>query len=83
MVVISVVKSRFIVGGIYLNPKGSPSAYGLFDCRTRSGGGENALISYGILQPLPPWDSKLSDTFPSFRFPCIHQLEPEGVDEGL
>lgn len=28
-----------------------PSAYGLFDCRTQNGGGENALIGYGILQP--------------------------------
>ena len=29
------------------------------------------------------WDSKLSDTFPSFHPPCIHQFEAEGVDEGL
>ena len=66
-----------------MNPKGSPSAYGLFDCRTRSGGGENALISYGILQPLSLWDSKLSDAFPSFHPPSIHQFELESVDEGL
>ena len=52
MIIISVVKSRPITGGIYLKSEGHPSAYGLFDCRTRSGGGENALICYGILQPL-------------------------------
>lgn len=52
MIIISVVKSRPITGGIYLKSEGHPSAYGLFDCRKRSGGGENALICYGILQPL-------------------------------
>ena len=31
---------------------GYPSAYGLFDCHSESESGENALISYGILQPL-------------------------------
>ena len=35
-----------------MKSEGHPSAYGLFDCRKRSGGGENALIGYGILQPL-------------------------------
>lgn len=35
-----------------MKSEGHPSAYGLFDCRKRSGGGENALICYGILQPL-------------------------------
>lgn len=62
--------------------RGYPSAYGLFDCHSESDGRENALISYGILQPLSPWDSKLSGAFPSFSFPCIHQFEPESVDEG-
>ena len=52
MIVVSVVKSRPIVGGIYLASEQHLSAYGLFDCRTRSRGGENALIGYGILQPL-------------------------------
>ena len=36
MIIISVVKSRPITGGIYLKSEGHPSAYGLFDCRTRS-----------------------------------------------
>lgn len=52
MIAVSVVKFRPVAGGIYLASEEHPSAYGLFDCRTRSGGGENALIGYGILQPL-------------------------------
>ena len=54
-----------------------PSAYGLFDCRTRSGGGENALISYGILQPLFHGTASCPIPFRHSVFPASTSSSPK------
>jgi hypothetical protein len=53
--------------------------YGFFDCWTRSGGGENALINYGILQTLFQGQRAVQSIQLSYLF-CIHKVR-QGVYE--
>ena len=56
--------------------------YGFFDCWTRSGGGENALINYGILQTLFQGQRAVQSIQLSYLF-CIHQFQPKFVNQCL
>ena len=56
--------------------------YGFFDCWTRSGGGENALINYGILQTLFQGQRAVQSIQLSYLL-CIHQFQPQFINERL